>query len=51
MVLVLGKAEAGCSKPVGTIGVLFGVLVIIVQTLPGSRPVTAGASSLRIYLG
>ena len=28
-----------CSKPVGAVGVLFGTMVIVVQTLPGTRPV------------
>ena len=29
------------SKPFGFIGVIFGVAVVIVQMLPGHRPVTA----------
>ncbi|RXK41391.1 hypothetical protein M231_01296 [Tremella mesenterica] len=35
----------GLSKPVAVVGVLFGLAVVVVQALPGSKPITADSIS------
>ena len=44
--VVAGDELMWTSKPVGWVGVLYGVLVIVAQMLPGQTPATAGEQSV-----